>query len=709
MFSIDRRSLLLSATVTAGALSLGFRLGDAESGDGEINAWIVLRDNGEVVVRSPRAEMGQGVATALAMLVAEELECDWDKVRTEAVQAGENRKRNLVWGDMTTGASRSVSSLQEELRTAGAIAREMLLAAAAARWGAPVAECRARNGLIVHIPTGRTLAYAALAQSAASIVPPERVRLKQPGEWTLIGTRRATLDAADAVSGKPVYGVDVRAPRMLHAAIKVCPVFGGALKSVDESASLRSPGVHRIVKLPDAVAVVAETWWKASQTLERLSIEWEEPNESSVSSIDIARTLRTGLSEAADGVGRQVGDVEAALGRCAHRIEAEYSAPFLHHAGLEPLNCTASVRPDAVEVWAPTQNPEAALETAALAAGVSAEKVVLHRTKLGGGFGRTVFVQDHIRQAVLIAKELDRPVKVVWSREEDMRHAFYRPAVMARMTAGLDEAGRLLAWSIRIAGQSLLASVAPELAANQFDRFLLDGLLEEMPYAVPNYRVDLAARESPVPVGPWRSVHHSQNAFFKECFIDELAHAAARDPLELRRELLAGRPRELAVLNAAAERADWRRPPPEGVGRGLAMHEMASSICAHIIEASVSQEGVHVHRVVSAIDVGHAVNPAAIEAQNEGAIAFALSAALFGEITIANGRVEQSNFHDYRLLRLAEMPRVETVILASGDHWGGVGEPPVPPVAPALCNAIFSATGVRIRALPVKNHKLHLG
>jgi isoquinoline 1-oxidoreductase beta subunit len=713
---LSRRSFLVSAAAGGGGLVLGFELpggGRAQAADGapEINAWIVIRPDDTVVVRVSRSEMGQGIFTALPMLVAEELECDWGKVKPEYASPAENLRRHRVWGDMSTNASRSVSASQRTLREAGATAREMLIAAAAARWDVPARACRAENSTITHLPSGRTVRFGEVAQAAAAVRPPARVKLKEPKDWKLIGTPQKRFDTLDKITGRPIYGIDVRLPDMLHAAIRQCPVFKGSLQSLDEAKLAGMKGVRRVVRLPDAVAVVAESWWQAQQALEALPVTWDSGGNGRVSSGTIEEALREGLGSP-DGTGRRDGDVTSWLADAARRIDAEYSVPFLAHATMEPQNCTAHVGADRVEVWAPTQDAETALATAADAAGLPRSKVVVHRTMLGGGFGRRGAIQDFVRQAVLIAKDVGSPVKLVWSREEDIARAFYRPMALARLTAGLDAAGMPSAWHVRIAGISLLASVIPEMNA-VIDRNFLQNFLEDMPYDIPNYQVDYAVRSTHVPVGIWRSIYYSQNAFFKESFIDEMAHAGGQDPYRFRRRLLKGKPKHLAVLDAAAIRARWEQPPAPGIFRGIALNEACESICAQVVEASVSDAGaVRVHRVISAIDCGHVVNPLTVELQTQSAIVFALTAALYGEITIADGGVQQSNFHDYEMLRMADMPRVETVMVPSGDSggdaWGGIGEPPVAPLAPALCNAIFAATGRRVRSLPLKNHDLRV-
>ena len=709
---LDRRSFLASIAATGGSLVLGFeipfgtRATHAAVGPREITAWIVIEPDETVIIRVAKSEMGQGSFTALPMLVAEELECDWSKVRAEFALPHENRKRDRVWGNMSTGASRSISASQNELRRAGATARAMLIAAAAARWNVPMTECTAAQGVITHGPSGRSVTFGAIAAAAADMKPPTQVALKDPKDWKLIGTRQRRFDVPDKITGKPIYAIDVQLPNMLCAAIVQCPVFKGTLKAVDETKLAGMNGVRKVVKLPDAVAVVADSWWRAKKAAEALPVTWDFGGNADVSSGTIHAQVKSGLSGNDARIGRADGDADRALGQAIKRIEADYEVPFLGHATMEPQNCTAHVTADLVEVWAPTQDGETALAIAADAAGMSPDKVVIHKMMLGGGFGRRGIFQDFVRQAVLIAKAVGQPVKLVWTREEDIRHDFYRPVAMARMTAGLDANGMPIAWKIRTSGQSIIAAVSPRVMQFGVDRNFLQGLLEDMPYEVPNYLVDFAMRNSHVPVGVWRSVNHSQNAFFKESFVDEMAFASGIDPYLFRRKLLANRPRELAVLEAAAKRAEWGTSPRSGVFRGIALHNSQNSICAQVVDASVGADGkVRVHRVVSAIDAGHVVNPLTIELQTESAIVFGLTAALYGEITIKDGRVEQANFNDYPMLRLAEMPQVETVIVP-GDGWGGVGETAVPPLAPALCNAIFAGTGKRIRSLPIKNHDL---
>jgi len=715
---LDRRSFLVRVAATGGGLALGLALpggpdplrAAAPAAPTEINCWVVIAPDNTVTIRVARAEMGQGIMTAVAMLVAEELQCDWAKVDTAFVAPGDNLRRDRIWGDMSTGASRSIVFSHLPLRRAGATAREMLIAAAALRWNVPAAQCTACNGVITHAATGRTLTFGAVADEAVKIEPPAHVELKDPRDWTLIGTPQRRLDLRDKVTGAPIFAVDVRLSGMLYAAVAHCPVFRGALKSVDDSALAGIRGVRKVVRLPDAVAVVADSWWQAKCAVDALAIEWDDRGYGATSTETIAATVREGLFSTEANVARADGDVGAALKTAARRIEAEYAVPFLAHATMEPQTCTVHVKADGVEVWAPSQDVMTTLVTAAVAAGVGNDKVTVHPTMAGGGFGRRNAVQDYVRLAVQIAKEVarevDAPVKMLWSREEDIAHDLYRPYGMARLVASLDGDGMPEALTIRLAGPSFVASLVPALGPKIMDMSFVSGLTAEMHYALPNYRVDVALRATHVPLGAWRGINYTQNAFYKESFIDELAHAAGADPYEYRRHLLRNAPKDLAVLDAAAQKADWGAPLPPGRSRGIAVNYACDSYVAQVMEVSVEGGRVRVHRVVSAIDCGHVVNPLSVEMQMQGAVIYALTAALYGEITIKDGAAVQSNFDDYRMLRMADAPEVVSVIVPSGDFWGGVGEPPVPPVAPALCNAIFAATGKRIRALPVMNHDL---
>jgi isoquinoline 1-oxidoreductase beta subunit len=710
---VTRRSFIAQVSAVAGGFALGFHLPD---GDGtaaaqtasEVNSWIVIRPDNAITIRVARAEMGQGAFTCLPMLVAEELECDWSKVSAEYVSPEENLRRNRVFGAMSTGGSRSIRDSHEYLRKAGAVAREMLIAAAAARWDVPAGQCRAQRSVITHTPSGRTVTFGEVAADAARRTPPTDAPLKDPRNWQLLNTSPSRLDVPDKTRGKTVYGIDVRAPNMLFGAIAQSPVFGGRVASINEAAIANRRGVRKVVNLGEAVAVVADSTWTARQALDALPITWDTRNNGAVSSATIAEFLRTGLAAPQAPEARKDGDPDTALASAARKVEAEYGTPFLAHATMEPMNCTAHVTPDKVEIWVSSQNAEASLAAAAAAADMPTSKVAVHRTHLGGGFGRRGGTQDYVRLAVLVAKQLDRPVQLVWSREEDIQHDFYRPVSMAKMTAGLDAAGNMTALKVRISGQSIAASLFPDRPIpGGVDRTFLTGWLQDMAYAIPNYVVEYAMRNTHVPVGPWRGVNSTQHAFYKECFIDEVAHAAGVDPYQFRRRMLTNKPRDLGVLDAAARAAGWGNPLPAGVFRGIAVHESYGSHCAQVAEVSVDARGrLKVHRVVSAIDAGHVIHPRLVEMQTESSIVYAMTALLYGEITIKDGRVEQGNFHDYEMLRIDEMPRVETVIASSGGFWGGVGEPAVPPLAPAVCNAIFAATGKRVRSLPLKHHDL---
>src|SRR5215472_1959711 len=602
----SRRIFLASAAALGGGLTLGFHLplgvttARSAAGNAEVNAWIVIQPDDAVVIRVARSEMGQGITTALPMLVAEELECDWSKVRFEFPTADENLRRHRPWGDMSTGGSRSVRGSQEYSRKAGAAAREMLIAAAAQQWNVPPAECQAAKSVVTHKPSGRSMRYGEVAEAAAKLPAPSEPKLKDPKEWTLIGTPQKRLDTTDKVTGKPLFGIDVQVPNMLYAAIVQCPVFGGSPKSYDETKIRGMSGVRRVVPLPSAVAVVADSWWQAKQAVDVLPVTWDEGQNGKVASADIAEVLRGGLAAPDAAVVRKDGDVEAALAKAAKRVEAEYAAPYLAHATMEPQNCTAHVTADKVEVWAPTQSGEGALAAAAAAAEVPPEKVVVHKTMLGGGFGRRSAFQDYVHQAVLISKAVGQPVKLLWTREEDIRHDFYRPAAMVKFTAGLDASGMPIAWRVRVTSPSIFASLLPQRLVNGVDPIAASGFTNEMAYQVPNLEVSYAMRTTHVPVGFWRSVNHSQNGFFRECFVDEMANAAGQDPYQFRRKLLSKDPVRLAVLDAAAQKAGWDKPVAQGLSRGIALVEAYGSLCAQVVEASDGDNGrVRVQSVVA--------------------------------------------------------------------------------------------------------------
>ena len=718
-FKLTRRAFLIQSAVVGGGLLVGFHLPAARSLQAaepatiasgaqpvEVNAWIIIQPDDSVLIRVARSEMGQGIFTALPMLVAEELGCDWNRVQAEYVTADTNLRRNNVFESMSTGGSRSIRGSQEYLRTAGAVARELLVGAAARRWGVPAGECRAENSLITHTPSGRTLGFGAVAAEAASLPPPETVFLKDPDEWQLLGKPVRRLDVPDKIAGKPVFGTDVEIPGMLHAAIHACPVFGGRLKGFDAAAVEKRPGVVKVVGLDDAVAVVAESWWQAQQALLALPVTWDEAGNGQVDDAAIRSNLEAGLDVDDAVVVAEHGKPVAAFQAADRQVEATFYAPYLAHATMEPMTCTAALYPDGrVEVWVPTQNATASLEAAARTAGVDPLKVEVHNTQLGGGFGRRGANQDFTIQAVQIARAVGRPVKLMWSREEDMQHDFYRPASMARLKATLNAEGRLTGMTVRVSAPSILTSLGMK-QDDGHDPIALAGFADTF-YAIPSLRADYAARRLHVPVGFWRSVNHSQNAYFREHFLDQVAHAAGQDPYRFRLALLEEAPKQRAVLEAAAEHAGWGKPLPAKTWRGIAVETAFGSHCAQVVELRLEDDKrFRLLRVVCAIDSGHVVNPDTIAAQVESGITYGLTAALFGEITIGRGRVEQGNFDDYPMLTLRDMPVVETHLVPSGNFWGGVGEPPLPPIAPALCNALYAATGKPIQSLPLSAHGL---
>ncbi|MBB2969857.1 molybdopterin cofactor-binding domain-containing protein [Mesorhizobium sp. RMAD-H1] len=718
VISISRRNFMIGVASTAGGLSLGFNVpfikpALAEGAETpEVNAWVVIRPDDTVVIRIARSEMGQGTLTGLAQLVAEELNCDWSKVTTEYPSPAQNLARDRVWGNFSTGGSRGIRESHEYVRVGGAVAREMLIAAAAAEWGVPASECTARMSTVTHAASGRTATYGQLAAAAARMTPPANVALKDPKDWTIAGKPLPRLDTADKLNGSQVYGIDLKLPDMLNAAIRACPYFGGKVKSFDAAAVAGMPGVRTVVQVDDtAVAVVADTWWRAKTALDALPIVWDEGPNTQVTSASIATMLEEGLGAEDAFIGNSQGDAGAALSGGGRVITATYAYPYQNHATMEPMNATVLYTPERCEVWVPTQNGEASLAAAAEAAGLPVQQCEVHKIHLGGGFGRRG-MQDYVTQAVRIARQLPgTPVKLIWSREEDMLQGRYHPITQCKLTGTLDADGNLTALHMRISGQSILAAVMPQRMQDGMDPITFQGLTAESPeghlgYTIPNLLVDHAMRNPPIPPGFWRGVNLNQNAIYLECFMDELAHAAGMDPLAFRRKLMANHPKHLAVLNAVAERIGWDTPAPAGVHRGLAQIMGFGSYVAAAAEVSVTDGQLRIHRIVAATDPGHVVNPAQIERQVEGSFVYGLSACIYGECTVNGGRMEQENFDTYEVVRMAEMPEVETIILPSGGFWGGVGEPTIAVAAPAVLNAIFAATGKRIRTLPLKNHEL---
>jgi isoquinoline 1-oxidoreductase beta subunit len=635
-------------------------------------------------------------------------------VKTEYPTPGQNLARNRAWGSMSTGGSRGVRESHEYVRKGGALARAMLIQAAANQWDVPVVSCSTALGWVQHAATGRKLSYGQLAAEAAKLAAPADIQLKDAKDWQLAGRPMKRLDTRPKLDGSLVYGMDLQLPGMLNAAIKDCPVFGGKLKSFDATEVEKRPGVKKVVKVGDsAVAVVADTWWRAKTALDALNIVWDEGPHATQSSADTAATLKAGLDAADAAVGSSQGDAKAALAAAARKVEAVYSYPHQNHATMEVMNATAKWTPERCEVWTPTQNGEAALAAASESSGLPPSACEVYKLHLGGGFGRRGAVHDWVRQAVAIAKELPgTPVKLIWSREEDMTHGRYHPVTQCKLTAGLDAAGKLTALHMRISGQSILAGIFPQNIRDGKDPVVFQGLNAggaegALGYAVPHLLIDHAMRNPAVPPGFWRGVNLNQNAVYLECFLDEIAHAAKRDPLELRRELLAQSPKHLAVLNAVAAKAGWGRPRTKGRALGLAQIMGFGSYVAACAEVSVNKKGeLKIHRIVAATDPGHAVNPQQIAAQVEGSFVYGLSAALFGEITVKDGRVEQQNFDTYPVMRMEHMPAVETICMPSGGFWGGVGEPTIAVAAPAVLNAIFAATGKRVRELPLRKQSL---
>lgn len=718
---LSRRGLLAGSAAAAGAFSFGFTIpfgseaqAQAQGAVPEINAWVVVHPDDKVVIRIARSEMGQGTLTGLAQLVAEELNCDWTKVTTEYPTPGQSVARNRVWGNFSTGGSRGIRESHEYVRKGGAAARMMLIQAAANEWKVPAAECAADKSVITHKASGRSLRYGQVAAAAAKIEAPKDVPLKDPKDWIIAGKPLPRLDTADKTNGSKIYGMDLKMPGMLNAAIKDCPVFGGKVKSFDAAAIKAMPGVKHVLPVGDsAVTVVADTWWQAKTALDALPIVWDEGEHAKVSSESLAAWLKEGLDAPNAVVGNQNGDVKAAIAGAARTIEAVYSYPFQNHACMETMNATALYTPEKCEVWTPTQNGEAALAAAAEASGLPIAKCEAYKIDLGGGFGRRGAVHDWVRQVVVIAKQIPgTPVKLIWSREEDMLHGRFHPLTQCKLTGALDKDGNLTGLHMRISGQSIVAGIFPQNIQNGRDPVVFQGLNPPGPeasigYSVPNLLIDHAMRNPHVPPGFWRGVNLNQNAIYLESFMDELAHAAGKDPLEFRRALMKNHPKHLAVLNAAAEKAEWGKPLPAGVFRGICQTMGFGSYVAAVAEVSVSADGkLKIHRIVAATDPGHAVNPAQIARQVEGSFVYGLSASLYGEITIKDGRVEQENFDTYEVMRLEAMPAVETVLVPSGGFWGGVGEPTIAVAAPAVLNAIFAATGKRIRNLPIKNADL---
>jgi len=714
---LDRRSFVVGSAAAGSGLALGLALpfGEAlaQTASPEVNAWVVIKPDETVVIRIARSEMGQGTLTGLAQLVAEELECDWSKVKTEYPTPGQSVARKRVWGDFSTGGSRGIRESHEYVRKGGAAARMMLVQAAADQWKVPASECTVSKGVISHGASSRSTTYGKVADAAAKVTPPTDIKLKDPKDWTIAGKPLKRLDTVEKTNGQMIYGIDVKLPNMLIAAVKDCPVFGGKLKSYDEAKIAGMKGVKKVLRVNDStVAVVADTYWHAKTALDALPIVWDEGENVKVSSETIAAWLKEGLADDQPAfVGNQNGDINGAIAKAARKVEAVYAYPYQNHAPMEPMNATALFTGDRCDVWTGTQNGEAAFAAVLAESGLPPDKCDVHKVMLGGGFGRRGMT-DYVRQAVAIAKQMPgTPIKMMWSREEDMLHGKFHPITQCRMVGSFDDKNNLTGFRMRLSGQSILASVLPARMENGKDPVAFQGLNPRgeaaFGYSVPNLLIDHSMRNPPVPPGFWRGVNVNHNAIYVECFMDELAKSAGMDALEFRRKLMADKPKHLGVLNAVAEKIGWSTPAPQGVYRGLCHHMGFGSYVAGAVEISVLDDGkkIKIHRIVAATDPGYAVNPAQIERQVAGSFVYGLSALFFGECTVKGGRMEQENFDTYDSMRIAQMPKVEAILMPTGHTpWGGVGEPTICVAAPAVLNAYFNATGKRIRTFPLKNH-----
>jgi len=709
MTTVSRREFVSVLTAAGGSLLLGYRVGEGQrvasvaSAPGFApNAFIRIAPDGSITLFMPQAEMGQGTHTSMSMLLAEELEVTPEQVRLEHAPPDDKLYANPLFGEQITGASSSIRMFYEPLRRAGATARAMLIAAAAASWNVHAASCRAREGVVTHTPTGRTLSYGALAAKAATGPVPDKIALKDPKDFTLIGTPAKRPDTPSKVNGTAQYGIDVRLPGMLIATVAASPVLGGKVAGLDDEKAKAVPGVRQIVQLDDAVAVVADHMWAAKQGSAALDIRWEDGPNAKVSTADVVEGLAK-ASETAGVTARKDGDPASALAGAAKKVEAVYESPFLAHATMEPMNCTVHVRRDGCEVWTGSQVLSRARAAAAKVTGLPLEKVVVHNHFLGGGFGRRLEV-DYVTQAVRIAKQVDAPVKVVWTREEDVQHDVYRPYYYDRFAAGLDAHGKPVAWSHRIVGPSIMARFLPPGFKDSIDIDAVDGAVQLL-YDIPAIQIEYVRHEEPVlNTGFWRGVGVTHNNFVVESFIDELAAVSKQDPVAFRRALLRKSPRALTVLELAAKEAGWGKPVPRGRGRGVALlFSSWGTYLAQVAEVEVTgSSDVRVRRIVCAVDCGQVVNPDIVKAQIESGVVYGISGALWGEVTLNNGRVEQSNFNNYRVLRMNETPPIDVRLVRNSEAPGGIGEPGTSVTAAALANAVYAATGKRLRKLPLQ-------
>ena len=719
---LSRRRFLVTGVTAAGGFAIGISAlphlanavtvavqpwnDDNSHNPNEIDAWIAIEPDDSVLIRYQRSEMGQGSMTALPMIINEELQADWSKVRIEYASPNRNIREKKVYGDMNSNGSRSVRASQQKMQQVGASARTRLIQAAAAKWGVPASECSSANSVITHGPSGRTLRYSEVAADAAKVMLAQEPAIKPPDKWTFAGKPMPRVDVPHKIDGSGKYGMDAQVPGMVFAAIVQCPVPGGKLTNVDVSVIAGMPGNPQAVKLADAVAVVADgTWWRARQALAKLQPEWDVGAAGTVDSAQLSKEFRAALDGEAQ-VAHSHGDVDKALSGDAKVHEAVYETPYLSHSPMEPMNATVHLQAGRLDVWVGTQDARDATEAAAKAAGMEEEQVYVHNGFVGGGFGRRD-ANDEVRQAIAIAKIVQKPVKLIWSREEDTRHDKFRPHAVVRFRAALGSDGMPTALSIRAVTSSILASVGRPAPAKGPEPQAVAGLAD-IGYAIPNARVDAIIKNTHLPVWFWRAPGANQNVFAIESFIDELATAAGQDPYQFRRKLLAGKPDWLKVLDTAAEKSDWGKPLPKGRGRGMAICTDTDSLCAQVAEVTVSAKGdVHVDRVTVALDTRYQVNPLSIAEQAEGSVIFNLSAVLYGKIEVKNGAAVQGNFDTYRMVRLAQAPKIDVYLVPSGgSKWGGAGEPATPPIAGAVANAIFAATGKRIRTLPIIDNDL---
>lgn len=717
---LDRRSFLKATLIAGGTLMFGlqlptrsraeerFNLPESAASDFQPNAFIKIAPNGKATIVVGQAEMGQGVLTSLPMIVADELELDWKDVTFEHGPAGQ-AYANPSFGAQITGGSASIKGFFLPLRKSAASVREMLVAAAAQKWNVAPDACRAMNGTVVHTPTKRVAKYGDLLADAAKIKPSENPKLKDPKDFKYIGKPVKRLDTPEKVNGTGIFGIDVKVPGMLTATILRSPVIGGKVNSIDDAAAKAVKGVRAVVKLDSGVAVVADNYWAAKKGRSALKVTWDEGAMANASSENIYKSFADGAENGKAIEAKKTGDIAAGKTKAAKTVEAVYWAPFLAHATMEPMNATADVRADSCEIWSGVQAQMVVQGQVAKLLGIAPEKVKVNTTLLGGGFGRRL--GEYVLDAAALSKNVGKPIKVVWTREDDMQNDFYRPAAYNKMSAGIDAAGKPVFWNHRIVSPSIMVTLGPSLFGfapppDRLDDSATEGA-HTMPYDVQNLLVDWVPATPGIPCGFWRSVGSSHTGFSVECFMDELARAANKDPLEFRLSLLKPDDRHAGALKLAAEKAGWSKPAPKGISRGIAVMESFGSYVAQVAEVSVGKDGVpKIHRVVCAIDCGQVVNPDTVAAQMESGIIFGLTAALYGEITVKNGRIEQRNFYDYKMLRMNESPKIETYIVPSTEKHGGVGEPGTPPIAPAVVNAIFAATGKRVRSLPIRPEEL---